>query len=195
MLKKIIFFSGLFIIIIFSFLKISDYYIFKKTADNFKEEKADLNNNNFEELYILENGSLSIKENDQIIWQSPKEWRIDDFSLADSNNDGFLNINLSFWRVGSFGTSKPFWVKKNDNELGNHFFVLSLKDQEIKQVWGSSRLANPNCEFEIIDTNNDGRNELVVLEGDYKDKVCQGKYLAVWEWNGWGFSNKWRSAE
>lgn len=195
MFKKIVFFLFLFIVIVFSFLKIFNYYTFKKTPDNFKEGKADLNNNNFEELYILKNGSLNIKEDSKIIWQSPKDWLIDDFVLADSDNDGFLNINLSFWRVGSFGTSKPFWIKKNDKEFGNHFFVLSLNNQEVRQIWGSSRLANPNCEFKIIDVNDDGKNELVVLEGDYKDYVCQGKYLAVWEWNGWGFSNKWRSME
>ena len=193
MLKKIIFFSFLFVVIIFSFLKILGCYAFKKAPDNFKEERADLNKNNLEELYILKNGSLNIKEDSKIIWQSTKDWLIDDFVLADSDNDGFLNINLSFWRFGSFGTSKPFWIEKNDKEFGNHFFVLSLNDQEVRQIWGSSRLSSPNCEFKIIDVNNDGSNELVVLEGDYKDKICQGKYLAVWEWDGWGFSNKWRS--
>lgn len=193
MLKKIICFSFLLVVILFFSLVGFN----KQTSKNnfFKEENADLNNNSLEESYVLKNGSLSVEEDSKIIWQSPEEWWIDDFVLADSNNDGSVNINLSFWRAGSFGTSKPFWIEENDKEVGNHFFVLSLINQEVKQVWGSSRLSNPNCEFKITDIDNDGENDLIVLEGSYEDEICQGKYLAIWQWNGWGFSNKWRSEE
>jgi len=38
------------------------------------------------------------------------------------------------------------------------------------------------------------KNELVVIEGDYLQKPeCNGSFVAVWKWNGWGFSNEWRS--
>ena len=129
-----------------------------------------------------------------MIWQSPSNWWIDDFVLADSNNDGIVDINLSLWKSGSFGTSKPFWVKENDMSVKNHFFVLDFSDGSIKQVWGSSNLVEPNCEFKIADVDNDGKKDLVVVEGDYSQKPeCDGNYVAVWKWNDWGFSNEWRS--
>jgi len=159
-----------------------------------KQEQVDLNNNSVSENYDLENGKLTITENEKMIWQSPSEWWIDDFALADSNNDGVVNINLSLWKSGSFGTSRPFWVKENDMSVKNHFFVLEFSGGAIKQVWGSSNLAEPNCEFKITDVDNDGKNDLVVVEGDYSQKPkCTGNYVAVWKWNDWGFSNEWRS--
>ena len=167
---------------------------FKNGTTTSKQEWADLDNNSVFENYNLENGRLTIRENKRKIWQSPSEWWIDDFVLADSINDGIVNINLSLWRSGNFGTSKPFWVKENDMSVKNHFFVLGLSSGSIKQVWGSSNLAEPNCEFKIADVDNDGKNDLVVIEGDYSQKPeCNGNYVAVWKWNGWGFSNEWRS--
>ena len=159
-----------------------------------KQEQEDLDNDSFPENYDWENGKLTITENEKMIWQSPSNWWIDDFVLADSNNDGIVDINLSLWKSGSFGTSKPFWVKENDMSVKNHFFVLDFSDGSIKQVWGSSNLVEPNCEFKIADVDNDGKKDLVVVEGDYSQKPeCDGNYVAVCKWNDWGFSNEWRS--
>ena len=159
-----------------------------------KQEWADLDNDLVPENHDLENGRLTITENEKMIWQSPNDWWIDNFILADSNNDGILDINLSLWKSGSFGTSKPFWVKENDMSVKNHFFILDFSGGSIKEVWGSSNLAEPNCEFKIADVDNDKKNDLIVIEGDYSQKPeCSGNYVAVWKWNDWGFSNEWRS--
>jgi hypothetical protein len=159
-----------------------------------KEEMADLNNNFFQETYFLENGRLMVTEKSKTIWKSPDNWWVDDFDLADSNNDEFLEINLSLWKAGSFGSSKPFWVKENDMSVKNHFFVFSFINNSMKLIWGSSNLSAPNCEFKFTDVDEDKKNELIVIEGDYSQTlICKGDYLAVWKWNGWSFSNEWRS--
>jgi len=74
---------------------------------------------------------------------------------------------------------------------------LDYKDKKIKPVWESSNLDAPNCDFKFSDADNDGKLELVVIEGSYEtsgppDFLCEGKYVAIWKWNGWGFSNEWR---
>lgn len=159
-----------------------------------KQENADLNNNSFPEEYNLKNGRLTILEDRKIIWQSPDNWWIDNFIIADLNNDGVLDINLSVWKPGNFGMSRPFWIKENDTAVKNHFFIFDLNNAKVKEVWSSSNLTAPNCEFEIDDVDNDGKNDLIVIEGDYSQKQkCDGNYVAVWKWNGWGFSNEWRS--
>jgi len=159
-----------------------------------KQEQVDLNNDSTLENYVLENGVLTITENSVIIWQSPTDWWVDNFVIADSNNDGILDINLSLWKSGNFGISKPFWVQYNDMSVKNHFFVLDFVEGDMKQVWGSSNLSQPNCEFEIADIDNDNINDLIVIEGEYsQEPTCSGNYVAVWKWNGWGFSNEWRS--
>jgi len=159
-----------------------------------KSEKADLDKDTKREEYILENGKLKIVQGNKIIWESPSEWWIDDFVLADSNNDGTTDINLSVWKSGDFGNSKPFWVKENDMSIKNHFFVFGFDNGVMKPIWQSSNLDTPNCEFKITDVDGDGKNDLVVIEGDYSQKpMCSGNYVAVWKWNDWGFSNEWRS--
>ena len=159
-----------------------------------KSVTADLNNDSREEKYDLENGELRISQNAKIIWKSSKDWWIDDFALADSTGDGVININLSVWKAGDFGQSKPFWVEENDMSIKNHFFVFKFEDNKIRAVWQSSNLEAPNCEFLFEDINGNGKKELIVIESDYADKeFCQGKYLAVWQWPEWGFTNEWRS--
>ena len=103
-------------------------------------------------------------------------------------------INLWVWKSGDYGNSKPFWVKENDMSVKNHFFVFDFVSGTMKPIWQSSNLDTPNCEFKITDADGDGKNDLVVIEGDYSQKpMCSGNYVAVWKWNDWGFSNEWRS--
>lgn len=159
-----------------------------------KSEKADLDKDTKQEEYVLENGLLKIVQGNKIIWESPGEWWIDDFVLADSNNDSIMEVNLSVWKSGDYGSSKPFWVKENDMSIKNHFFVFDFAGGVMKPIWQSSNLDAPNCEFKITDVDNDGKNDLVVIEGDYSQKpICTGSHVAVWKWNDWGFSNEWRS--
>lgn len=159
-----------------------------------RQAEADLDNDSIMESYSLKNGRLIISADSEIIWQSPAEWWIDDFVLADSNNDGIKDINLSLWKAGNFGSSKPFWVKENDMSVKNHFFVLTFMAGAVEPLWASSNLTEPNCEFQIADVDGDEKNDLVVIEGDYSQQPnCGRNYVAVWQWNGWGFFNHWRS--
>ena len=172
------------------FLKFREY---KEKSAVRKTESADLDGDSKREEYILERGILAISEESKNIWQSPNDWWIDDFILTDSTNDGIIDINLSVWKVGNFGSSKPFWVKENDLSIKNHFFILDFQNGEIKTIWGSSNLEVPNCKIEIFDADEDSKNELVVAEGNYSDfPDCKSYYKAFWGWNDWGFSNEWR---
>jgi len=159
-----------------------------------RSEKKDLNNNQTEEEYNLAGGILRVRENGLTVWETPSDWWVDDFVLADSDNDGKEEINLLVWKQGNYGPARPFWEKENDESIKNHFFVFSWESDKIKSKWQSSNLDNPNCQALFKDIDGDRKNELVVLEGDYQDSPsCHGQYWAVWEWNGWGFSNGWRS--
>lgn len=161
-----------------------------------KTQSADLDGNAIEEKYDLQDGKLTVMENEKVIWQSAADWWVENFVLADSTNDGIVDINLSLWKSGSFGRSKPFWIKQDDPSIKNHLFIFDWKDGKMQSVWQSSNLDAPNCQILVDDMNNDGQNELIVVEGDYADAPdCQGKYMAVWKWGEWGFGNEWRSEE
>ena len=161
----------------------------------------DLDGDSVPEEYSLKDGCLSIAAGSATVWESPLSWWIDDFVLADSNNDGVTDINLSLWKAGDYGKHMPFWVKENDMSIKNHFFILDYSKGRVRHVWCSSNLSQPNCEFQFADINNDLKKELIVIEGNYSQvegdyspaSGNRGLYIAVWSWNGWGFSNEWRS--
>lgn len=154
---------------------------------------ADIDNDNVSESYDLFDGILTVTENSLTIWQSDARWEVDSFVLADSNNDGISDLNLSLWKPGNFGEVMPLWVRENDMSVKNHFFIYDLVGNEMKSLWQSSNLPSPNRQFLIDDINADGENELIVIEGDYADSTRSGQYLAVWKWHEWGFLNEWRS--
>lgn len=157
-------------------------------------QEIDINGNNVNENFTLETGILEINEETKQVWKSPEEWWIDSFALADSNNDGNLELNISLWKAGNYGSSKPFWVTENDMSAKNHFFVYRFEGNQPKALWHSSNLDAPNCKFQFVDADKDDKLELQVIEGDYADwPYCKGYYLATWKWNRWGFANESRS--
>lgn len=159
-----------------------------------RQFKADIDGDGIKESYKLSDGELAIVENDKTIWRSEKNWRVDDLVLADANNDGEMELNISVWKPGNFGSSKPFWVEKNDESVKNHFFVYRMTDDKFQPLWHSSNLEFPNTRFSFFDIDDDKKNELIVSESKYKrEKECAKNYLAVWRWNEWGFTNIWRS--
>ncbi|MFA6550379.1 MAG: CapA family protein [Candidatus Gracilibacteria bacterium] len=145
---------------------------------------------------------------------------VDSEMIVDSNGDGKDELNMSIWRKGDFGPSKPFWVKENDQSIKNHFFVFGLEENfgpssvaplkdSIRPIWQSSNLSRPNCEFTFADLDGDKKQELIVTEGEYGEEalvtadaassyaapVCIGDHIAIWRWDEWGFKNLWRSEE
>jgi hypothetical protein len=146
---------------------------------------ADLNGNTILENYDLTNGRLTIIESGKIIYQSPNVWRIDKFALADANHDGKTEICFSVWKRGSFGSSHPFWITKDDPSIKNHFFVFGWKGNKVKPVWQSSNLSRPNLDFKFCDINGDGQQELLAWEGNYHHR--HDRQLSVWKWQSWGF--------
>ena len=128
----------------------------------------------------------------EIIWTSDPEWQVEKVAVGDVNYDDQEDLTMIVWKKGNYGPDKPFWVEENDMSLGNHLFVYTFENSEFKPLWQSSGINKPNIDLWVVDIDNNGRNELVVLEDDDSD-LGQAEYVAVWQWDDWGFSNVWRS--
>lgn len=175
--------------------KLDTIYLNKEDEKMIEKKRFDdANENGIKEEYALSMGKLIVKEGEKFLWESPGDWWIDDFEVADITGNGRKELNLSVWKSGSFGSSKPFWVEKDDPSVRNHFFVHEVNEDNVRQIWGSSNLPLMNHRFKIADIDNDGINDLVVIERNYPDVGSdEERFVAVWKWNGWGFTNEWRS--
>jgi poly-gamma-glutamate synthesis protein (capsule biosynthesis protein) len=156
---------------------------------------GDLDADGRPEQYLLADGVLTVREGSRDLWESPPDWRVDSFALGDADNDGEGNLVISLWKEGSFGEIRPFWHTGADNGRKNHLFVYKLQEDTCKPVWCSSDLTRPIIAFFIRDADGDGRNELIVEEGQYRE-TSGGQYApdpdgsvrtAVWQWEEWGF--------
>lgn len=157
---------------------------------------ADLDGDGITEEYSLAGHCFTVREGEKELWQSPPDWRVDNFVLEDADNDGELDIVITLWKKGSYGSLKPFWLKGEDDAYKNHLFVYRLKNKAMKQVWCSSALDQPIISLRIRDWDGDGLNELVVREGQYR-RIDGENYgldtnarvrTSVWRWDEWGFS-------
>lgn len=157
---------------------------------------GDLDVDGMTEEYSLVDHCLTVREGEQELWHSPRDWCVDSFVLGDADNDGTINLVITLWKIGSFGSVKPFWLTSEDVDYKNHLFVYRLKNKEMKQVWCSSDLDRPIISLIIQDDDGDGLKELVVEEGQYLK--IDGEHYAldtnalarttVWRWDEWGFS-------
>lgn len=152
----------------------------------------DLDDNGQAETYRLEKGHLTIREGERLLWESPKDWSIQSCLTADADNDVAEELLLVLWKNGSFGPSKPMWQKGRDDEYSNHLFLYRLVAGKVKPVWCSSALVHPIINMEVKDINQDGKNELNVLEGPpagrgYNLRQLFSRHSTSWVWQGWGF--------
>lgn len=206
MINKFIYFSALILAVLIVIIAVADrnqqqVFAWNQQSGSYDFVRIDLKgieptDNCSSQVYKADFSAnqLSVFKNGDKIWQTDDSWFVTGYCFADSNNDGKEELNLSVWKKGSFGKSKPFWVKENDMSEKYHFFVYELEGDIVSPLWQSSALSGPNCEFTFADVNNDSQLELVAVEGEYHEAhECSGRYVAVWKWNEWGFFNLWRS--
>ncbi len=128
---------------------------------------------------IHRNGKgVTIFQDSQQVWKSPPEWQVVDLALGDPNDDGRAELLLAL------NKSEPSGVKTS------HPLIFGYRGGMYRILWGGSPVRDPILELEMGDVTGDGVQELVVLEEDGVDKQ---RFVSVWRWHGWGFSQLWRS--
>ena len=155
--------------------------------------QADLDRDGIPECYRLSDFRMTVTEGGATIWQSPADWWVTQFVLADSTNNGVTELNMVVWRQGNYGVYRPFWIRGADTEFCNHLYIFTLYHHKIWPVWMSSKIEHPIERLRIYDADGDGRNELVVSEErpltgmparvEYDDSGG----LTYWRWQIWGF--------
>jgi hypothetical protein len=189
------------------------------TSDGFREGKlstsaltlpllyeADLDGDGKDECLLLEDGHAKIVRspctNDtlsQPLWQSPDDWQVIQGMLTDLNRDGNIEATLLVWRPYQRWAIDKFLLHpgrldnfQNSEGMSCHVILIGTKPNRpglYRELWAGSAMAAPFTSFAAADVDNNGSQELIALEGDYKDNSNLARYdLTLWEWNGFGFT-------
>ena len=134
--------------------------------------------------YELINDQVRVWENQQMIWESPAEWKVTQLLLADADNDGVEELLMVLWKYGSFGDVRPFWHEREDKSYSCHLFMYRLQAGRMKAVWCSSAVRFPIESIQEA-TGPDQKLSLLVRE---KAKLPFLYAQSVWQWQDWGFA-------
>lgn len=99
--------------------------------------------------------------------------------VGDVDNDGHDEELVVLEKRGYYGDDLPFWLDENIDDYGNHLFVYKMETPEPELQWASSTISYDVYALEIIDIDNDGKNDLVVNDGQ-----------VIMEWRNFGFFEK-----
>jgi poly-gamma-glutamate synthesis protein (capsule biosynthesis protein) len=141
--------------------------------------ESDLTGNGKPEQVALEAGRVRIESAGLTGWESPADWRVIDLAAGDPNRDGRQELLMALQKPDGSGV------------LLSHPYILGYRGGEFRVLWGGSAASDPILEVGLGDLDGDGLQELAVLEELHDG---QGQAVSLWRWNGWGFSQIWRSA-
>lgn len=73
-----------------------------------------------------------------VIWTSSKDIKVQDAIFCDIDGDETDELVLLCWKIGRFGSSRPFWVEEDEETWSQHIFVYSCEGGMVKPKWMSS---------------------------------------------------------
>jgi len=155
---------------------------------------GDLDGDTLPECLVFEGQKLQITNfSGTILWQSPDDWQVSEALIADLNHDGKKEAVLLVWRafqpwpVDQF---MPFGGRiqshQNAESQSCQLILIGWRNDDYREIWAGSALANPISNIQAADLDGDGLLELAVLENNYNSKGDGGQ-LTVWRWIGFGF--------
>jgi hypothetical protein len=149
--------------------------------------QADLDGDGRKEQIVLDGSrepTLSVRRAGKRLWEGvPGRWRPWKLLLADVDGDGKREIVVGVRKTTRF-FPRPH----------NCLFVYRFDGRTVRPKWLGSSLSRPFVDFAFANLDGDAADELVSVEIPRDGKRC----VAVYSWNGFGFSmdrqqGPWRS--
>lgn len=108
-----------------------------------KAEQADLSGDGKPETLVLKDRILTVTAADgAVVWQSERGWRVQDYVTGDMDADGLRELLVLVHKRGSYGSSRPFWVERDDPAYSQHIFIYRWNDEAgaPRPIWMASAL-------------------------------------------------------
>lgn len=150
---------------------------------------------------MLSHKRAMARQNETVIWTSPADMKVQQALSGDIDNDGVNELILLGWKVGRYGRSKPFWVKKDERKWSQHISVYEYGPGKIKPKWMSSYIGQDVTRMAVGSRGAGsvtGQNK-AESDGKLPDRKNQRKRLLLtapdgmvssWFWDSWGFTKE-----
>ena len=122
---------------------------------------------------VLAENSVSVRDGSHLLWQTESSLHIQDFLTLDIDRDGQTELMLLAWRRGNYGSSRPFWVERNDTRWSQHIFIYKWQGDAPVPQWMSSRL---RPEVDAWAARDGSQLFILTPEGEQ----------TLWQWGNWG---------
>lgn len=117
-------------------------------------------------IYLLEEEILEVFRKD---FTEFDPWKI---SIGDVDGDGIDDISIGVYKESPL---HPVMAKRP--------FIYNYTDGDLKPLWRGSRLSRPFTDYDLIDIDFDGMDELISIEILADDR----RVINTYKWKGFGF--------
>lgn len=125
--------------------------------------------------------ALSVERGSRVLWRGvPASWKPWKLMVADVDGDGRREIVVGVYK------STRFFPKPH-----NCLFIYAWDGRRAHPKWLGSSLSRPFVDFAFVDTDGDKEEELAAIEMKRDGRLC----LALYSWNGFGFTVDWRGGD
>lgn len=130
---------------------------------------------------VLEQKEAQVFYEDQVLWTSDKEVKVQDIVLCDIDSDMQDELILLCWKKGRYGKNRPFWVEEDERTWSQHIFVYEYNTKEIRPKWMSSYIGQ----------------DVAIIQDNGKTAPYARLWLtepdgatSSWRWDSWGFAKE-----
>ena len=148
---------------------------------------------------ILKHKAVKVVYDNDVIWTTPKEVKVQDALSCDIDGDGAGELILLCWKVGRFGESKPFWVEEDEETWAQHIFVYSYNGDTMKPKWMSSYIGVDVTQMSVMEKNGHqvyhetDQGDMELSSGIKQQHLIltdtEGR-MSSWIWDSWGFTKE-----
>lgn len=85
------------------------------------------------EYYTLEGSKRCARlysDTGEVVWESPKEYRVQDIACVDIDRDKDPEILLLAWKIGKYGNAHPFFEKEHSLAWSQHIYIYDVTGAE-----------------------------------------------------------------
>lgn len=130
---------------------------------------------------VLQDKKMEIWHDGASVWNSPKDVKVQAALSCDIDNDGTDELVLLCWKIGRYGSHRPFWIERDERKWSQHIFVYEYENGTIKAKWMASDIGQ-----DVMRMAESGEkapfNRLLLTAPDGK--------VSCFKWDFWGFTRE-----